>query len=243
MNKKNEFTVGILGGMGPEATCLFFQKIIQNTPASKDQDHLKIIIYNDPAIPDRTKAILDKNNTPAIKAKTGLGFLSKAAVDVITIPCVSMHFYYDKLIQYVDIPILNIIRETVSHIKKTYPENKHIGLLATTGTVQCRIFEKELIKAGLQVIIPEKKNQELLMECIYGPHGVKSGNLNDDSKTQAVNVAESLIDKGAEVIIGGCTEIPFILKQGDLRIPFIDSLDILSGSVIEMAGMRPKGFK
>jgi len=109
MVENNKKTIGILGGMGPEATSLFFQRIIQNTPAQKDQQHLKIIIYNDPEIPDRTEAIVNNKESPVEKVKEGVKFLENSIVDFIAIPCITIHYFFDEIVSSVNIPVLNLI--------------------------------------------------------------------------------------------------------------------------------------
>jgi len=233
-------TIGVLGGMGPEATALFFQRIIQYTPVNKDQDHIRIIIYNDPKIPDRTKAILDKKDSLIAKAKKGLVFLDRSNVDFIAIPCVTIHYFIDEISKLVNVPILNIARETASYIKRNYLGVRRIGILATTGTIKGQIFEKVFHPENLQTIIPDDKGQEILMESIYGKGGIKAGVTIGYPKKQIIRIANDLIRKGAEIIVGGCTEIPIVLGQRDIKVPFVDSLIVLAKSAIIKAGLTPK---
>ena len=233
-------TIGILGGMGPEATALFFHKIIELTPAEHDQDHLKIIIYNNPEVPDRTGAILKKNESPVAKIKEGLIFLANSDVDFITIPCVTSHYFFEEFITSVNIPVLNLVSLTVDYIQKYYPGRINIGLLATIGTYKGKIIESKLKQSKLKTIIPNINGQKNLMESIYGTKGIKAGYLTGYSKDLIVKVTDNLIQKGADIIIGGCTEIPLALKQEDIKVPFIDSLAVLAEAAVVKAGLMPK---
>ena len=135
-----EKVVGILGGMGPEATVDFFAKVIALTPANRDQDHLRIIIYNNPKIPDRIEAILkeDKSLLPMLveTAKT----LERAGVDFIVIPCNTVHYFYEDLTREISIPILHVIREVAYAVKASLPRCERLGLLATTGTIAGSLY-------------------------------------------------------------------------------------------------------
>ena len=233
-------TIGILGGMGPEATALFFHKIVCKTPAEKDQEHIKIVIYNDPDVPDRTGAIVDDLVSPVEKVREGLKFLKKSNVDFITIPCVTLHYYFDDYKNSVNIPVLNLIQETLFFIQKKYSRVRNIGVLATRGTYYAQIFEKTFVPLDYNVIIPDEVGQECVMDAIYGKEGIKAGYTTGTCKESIINVAEQLIDKGAEIIIGGCTEIPIVISTGDLAVPFVDTLSVLAEAAVALAGLEPR---
>lgn len=220
--------IGILGGMGPEATASFFHKIIKNTPAKKDQDHLRVLIYNNPKIPDRTKAILGKGESPLKELINSANLLKNSGVDFLTIPCISSHYYYEHLKNAVNIPILHIVEETLFSIKAKFNQATRIGLLATSGTIHGRLFHKTFEKHGLTIIAPSKRNQEILMDAIYGKKGIKAGITSEDLKNKILKVADTLVKSSAEVIIGGCTEIPLVIGNNDLTVPFIDTLEELA---------------
>lgn len=237
---RKEKCIGIVGGMGPDATALFFKKIINSTPANRDQDHIKIIIYNNPKIPDRTNAILDGGENPVQAVVEGLKFLENGKVDVIAIPCVTIHHFYEELIKELNTPVMNLVDETAKHIKKKFPKNRQIGILATKGTYQGQIFERGFKKYNLVTIVPDEKCQEKLMESIYSDDGIKAGYSTGAPKEKIVEVTKKLTEKGAEIIVGGCTEIPIAIQQLDLDVPFIDSLDVLAKAVISKVGVTPK---
>lgn len=228
--------------MGPDATALFFKRIIQYTPAHTDQEHLKIIIYNNPEIPDRTDAIVHKKESPLEKVKEGLVFLEKSQVDFIAIPCVTIHYFFGQFISAVSIPVLNLVEETACFIKENHPLVEKVGLLATKGTFKGKIFEKLYEKYDFITITPDDSGQDLLMESIYGNEGIKAGYSDEHPKDLILEVADGLLNRGAEVIVGGCTEIPIAIKKDDLKVPFIDSLSVLAVAAIRKAGMIPKSI-
>jgi len=227
-----EKIIGILGGMGPEATIDLFYKIIKFTPAEKDQDHLRIIIDNNPKIPDRTASILGKGEDPLPALRESARNLEKAGADFIVIPCNTAHYFLSSIQKSVKIPILNMIEKAASETQQRIPQIKKVGLLASIGTYKTEIYHQQFKKFNIEVIYPDEKDKEEAMKAIYA---VKAGDLSDEVKGNILKIVQKLIDKGAEAIIAGCTEIPLILKEGDVSVPLIDPTQILAKVAIQKA--------
>ncbi|MGB2783825.1 MAG: amino acid racemase [Atribacterota bacterium] len=227
-----EKIIGILGGMGPEATIDLFYKIIKFTPAEKDQDHLRIIIDNNPKIPDRTTAILGKGEDPLPALQQSACNLEKAGADFIIIPCNTAHYFLPRIQESVNIPIINMIEETAREVRKRFLLIQKIGLLASMGVYKVKIYNHFFQKFEIEVIFPDKENQEKIMKVIYA---VKAGDLSNKVKKDILIVSQNLIDKGAEAIIAGCTEIPLILKDGDVLVPIIDPTQVLASIAVQKA--------
>ncbi|HBY58010.1 MAG TPA: aspartate racemase [Candidatus Atribacteria bacterium] len=227
-----EKIIGILGGMGPEATIDLFYKIIKFTPAKKDQDHLRIIIDNNPRIPDRTAAILSKGESPLPALKETAQNLEKAGADFIIIPCNTAHYFLPSIQESVKIPILNMIEETAKETRKKIPQIQKVGLLASVGVYETKIYHQHFKKFSIEIISPEEKDKDEVMKVIYG---VKAGDLSEGVKKNIIKIAQKLINKGAEAIIAGCTEIPLILKEEDVSVPLIDPTQVLARIAIQKA--------
>ena len=227
-----EKIIGILGGMGPEATIDLFYKIIKFTPAEKDQDHFRIIIDNNPKIPDRTAAILGKGEDPLPALQETARNLEKAGADFIIIPCNTAHYFLPQIQKSVNIPVLNMIEETAKETQKRIFSIQKVGLLASIGIYKTEIYHQHFKKFNIEVISPEEKDKEEVMKAIYA---VKAGNLSEEIKKNILKIAQKLIDKGAEAIITGCTEIPLILKEGDVSVPIIDPTQVLAKIAIQKA--------
>ncbi len=227
-----EKIIGILGGMGPEATIDLFYKIIKFTPAEKDQEHLRIIIDNNPKIPDRTAAILGKGEDPLPALQETAQNLEKAGADFIVIPCNTAHYFLSSIQESVNILVLNMIEETAKETKKRIPQIKKVGLLASIGVYKSEIYHQRFKKFNIEVISPEEKDKEEIMKVIYT---IKAGDLSKGVKKNILKITQKLIDKGAEAIIAGCTEIPLILKEGDVSVPLIDSTQILAKAAVQKA--------
>ncbi len=230
--KMSEKIIGILGGMGPEATIDLFYKIIKSTPAEKDQDHLRIIIDNNPKIPDRTAAILGKGEDPLPALQKSAQNLEKTGAGFIIISCNTAHYFLPLIQESVKIPILNMIEETAKEIQKRISPIQKVGLLASIGIYKTEIYHQQFKKFNIEVISPEEKDKEEVMKTIYA---VKAGNLSEEIKKNILTIAQRLVDKGAEAIIAGCTEIPLILKEGDLSVPLIDPTQILAKVAVQKA--------
>jgi len=227
-----EKIIGILGGMGPEATIDLFYKIIKLTPAKKDQDHLRIIIDNNPKIPDRTAAILRKGEDPLPALQQSARNLQKAGADFIIIPCNTAHYFLPRIQESVNIPIINMIEETTKETRQRTPQIKKVGLLASMGIYKTEVYYQHFKIFNIEVISPEEKDKEEVMKAIYA---VKAGDLSNEVKDNILKIAQKLIDKGAEAIIAGCTEIPLILKEGDILVPLIDPTQVLAKAAVQKA--------
>ena len=226
----NKKTVGIIGGMGPGATALLFQKLIDYTDAKSDAEHMHIIIDNNTAIPDRTTAILKGENTPALYIVESGKKLEMCGAELLLIPCNTSHYFYDDIQEQLSVPVVNMIAETAKVcLNNGYTK---VGILATTGTCNTDTYGRELNKFGVEAVYPDAEGQKRVMEIIYDQ--VKAGRkINVQILDQTL---KKMASKGAQAFILGCTELPFAIKNGDFGYHFLDSLDILAKRAVEMAG-------
>jgi len=232
----NEGVIGILGGMGPEATAFLFQAIIKNTEAARDQDHIRVLVDSNPKIPERVPAILCRGKDPLPMMLETAKNLERAGADFIVIPCITAHYFIRELSKGVAIPVISIIAEVAEEVGRRLPDIERTGLIATTGTIQARLFQDRLSVKGIEVIVPSPEEQEhLVMSSIYGESGIKAGYTSGKNRRNILKVSKALISRGAQAIIAGCTEIPLVLKESDLEVPFLDSLNILAVTAIRQA--------
>lgn len=227
-----EKIVGVLGGMGPEATLDFFTKLVALTPAKRDQDHLRVIIDNNSKIPDRTEAILTKDRRLVLMLVETGKKLEKAGVDFIVIPCNTVHYFYDDLTKHISVPVLHIIREVTNAIKTSLPSCKKVGLLATTGTVTSSLYQKECQKVGVEVLVPDRKGQAKVMEAILR---IKGGSSKVSTREAILKEGYQLCRHGAEALILGCTDIPLVIKVNDFPVPVFDSNWVLAQATVKFA--------
>jgi len=233
-------TIGILGGMGPEATAYFFGLIIKNTKAEKDQEHIPVIIYSNPEVPARTDAILEKGESPLPHLLEGARVLRQAGADFIAMPCVTAHYFLDEIVAREKVSFLSLVDETVLYAQRKMPGLKKAGLISSTGTLKSRLFHDAFAKEEIEVFGPEDEEQERVMEAIFGKKGVKAGFTSGRPREIIQGIAKTLIKRGAEAIIAGCTEVPLVLKEEDIEVPLIEPLQILAEASILKAGYELK---
>lgn len=230
MNKNEGKILGIIGGMGPLATNIFYQMIIDLTPAHKDQDHLNMIILSHATMPDRTNAI-KTSNLSVLKNKLveDAMFLESSGASCIAVPCNTSHVVLDEVQKEVGIPIVNMVRETVDDLSlRIGRQGDMIGVLATDGTIEAGIFQQELKKKGLIPVIPSKTNQIMLMKIIYD--GIKAGNPVDSADFKQIE--DELLRGGCKYIILACTELSCYAKMQKLSPVYVDAMEILARKVI-----------
>lgn len=228
--------LGILGGLGPMATVYFYEMLTRHTQAVCDQDHIDVIINSRATTPDRTAYILGEStdNPFDVMAQDAQRLVTFGA-DMLAIPCNTAHYFYDRLNESVQIPILNMVEQTVLRAKS---ECDKVGILATTGTVQTRTYQRVCEQHGLACAVPDAQKQQAVMDIIYGD--IKQGKPAD---MQAfAEVTNALRADGCTRVILGCTELSLIKRDEGLEGFYIDSMEVLAKCAIEAFGKTPIGF-
>lgn len=219
-------TVGIIGGMGPLASVDLMKKIIQFTPAGKDQDHIHIICDDYPQIPDRTAAIMGKGENPSPYMIESAQRLERAGADILAIACNTAHYFYDEIQHSVKIPVIHMPKEVANNIKANH--YKKVGLIATNGTLKTDLYQQNLKALGIECTLPDPELQQIVMEGIYS---IKAGDLKQGSSFIST-VAANLVYLGVEVIVAGCTEVPLVLKTSK-EWKVIDSTEVVAKRVVQ----------
>ncbi|MBP3568546.1 MAG: amino acid racemase [Lachnospiraceae bacterium] len=224
-------TLGVIGGLGPMATAYFMQLVIDMTEAMTDQEHIPMIIYNCPQIPDRTSYLLGKSQeNPGPQIIDCGKKIGQAGAELIAIPCITAHALFPEIEKELDTPVLHIIRETAAYLKQE--GIKRVGLEATDGTVQTRVFQKELEQNGIEVILPSKEKQEMVMHIIY--NNVKAGQRVDMNRFRQIE--QELYVKGAETIILGCTELSMVSRDENIGHGYLDAMEVLARAAVLQCG-------
>ncbi len=228
-------TLGVIGGLGPLATARYLEMMVNMTDAATDQEHVNMIIYNCPQIPDRTAYILGKSTEDPLPVMTRIGnALAADGADVIAIPCVTAHYFYDKLSAAIPLPIIHVIREAGAELDAAGV--RKVGIMATDGTITSGIYQRVLEEMGMEVVLPEEKYQGFVMDVIY--KNVKAGLPVDMEKFSAA--AAHLKNKGAEAIILGCTELSLVKRDCDIGAGFLDTLEVLAKQSVLRCGGKLK---
>ncbi len=224
-------TLGLIGGLGPMASAYLLQLIIEMTDAKTDQEHLDVILFDRPNVPDRTAHILDPQKpSPLPSMKNTARTLEGLGAGVLCAPCVTSHYFYRELAGCVSVPFLNMVAETAAELKAA--GKRKVGIMATTGTVTTGLFQNALAENGLDAVIPGKEGQKLVMSLIYDE--IKAGKPASPAKFQAVR--EELSAAGCDSIILGCTELSLNKKSAGLGPEYLDALEVLAKRCIEACG-------
>ncbi len=234
----SEKIIGILGGMGPEATADLYMRIIRATPAKRDQDHPRVIIYSNSKVPDRTAAIVGTGPSPLPELIRAGKRLEEAGADFIIIPCNTAHYFIEPLQKELRVPILNMIKLSAGRARNLYPKIRKAGLLATDGTVKSGLYSAAYEEAGVEILHPTPEKQADVMKAIY--QCIKAGN-HIDGGFLLRGVSNDLIAGGAEMIICGCTEVSLVLKAEDLPVPVLDPLQVLAEAAVSEAIPKEHG--
>lgn len=230
-------TLGIIGGLGPMATAYFLELLTGMSAVENDQGHMKILLESIPMTPDRTAYILDhrKDNPLPSLIKAGKEIKEQGA-DFIAIPCVTAHYFYKKLSEEIQLPIISLVDEMVKTFVKLHTQS--VGLLATSGTIKSRILQDALVKEGIACIVPDDEYQKMLMKIIY--EQIKAGDRVDIEMFE--EISDSLRERGAEKLLLGCTELSLIKRDYEIKEEYIDILEILARAAIVKNNIKVKEY-
>ncbi|MCL2531286.1 MAG: amino acid racemase [Oscillospiraceae bacterium] len=212
-------TIGVLGGLGPAASCRLYDMLIRMHAVTCDQDHPDVIVYSKCSVPDRTAFLLNNSaDSPLPALISGLQTLQAAGAQVLAMPCATAHHFYDELQAAVDVPLLDMLALTAQHLAAQGVTRA--GLLCTLGSYRSGAFVRALQAQGIEVIMPH--DTQAVMDVI---NAVKLGQ-SIDSLTM---LAQPLLQRGAQTVILGCTELS-LLNQADIH--FTDPMKILAQELL-----------
>jgi len=226
--------VGILGGMGPESTAELLLRITRCTPAAVEQDHLRVIVDSNPKIPNRTDALLSGETGPIIEAlgRTARN-LESAGAEIIGIPCNTAHAFLVDVRAAVDVPVVDMVRETARRALEVFGEGTTVGLLATDGTLRTRLYHDALEAVGLVPMAPSASGiQYAVMDAL---EAVKLHGVSEDASRALGAAVNNLQSEGAAALIAGCTEISLVLSRYSPDLPWLDPLQILAEALVREA--------
>jgi aspartate racemase len=228
--------IGVLGGLGPLATADFLRQLVQMTPASRDQDHFRSLVFSDPRVPDRSRAILGEGPSPLPQLLRGVAVLERNDVDVIAIPCNTSHYWLDELRAATPIPFLSILEAVRGELERRGVSGA-IGLMATSGTVRSRIYQGHLAEGGFETIVLSDEEQTGLVEASI--RAVKAGRIEAAAQLARGAVAR-FENLGARAIVLGCTELPIAAPEATTASgsPIVNSTAALAAACVAWATER-----
>lgn len=224
-------TLGILGGMGPQATVDLFQKIIDMTEAAKDADHMRIYIDNHPQIPERMAAILENVGNPLSALQESLSKLAACGADIIAMPCITAHYFLPGMVKSTDLQILDMIELTVKACQKQN-RGKRAGLLSSLATAQTGLLREPLEMAGIKTVSPTAEQQKTLARLIVNVKAKKTAEAVDDF----LEITTDMQKRGADYFVLACTELPILAKACNFSHSYIDPTTELARAAVEACG-------
>ncbi len=226
----SEKIVGIIGGMGPEATVDLMQRVIEATTVEDDADHIHMLVDNNPKVPSRIKALIEGTGISPGPCMAGMAQgLEQQGADFLVIPCNTAHHYYEEVAASVSVPVVNLIQLATETIRARQPELKKVGLLASSALRMIKLYEPWCKAAGIEIVYPQTTCQESVMQLI---RDVKAGRSTAEQIAQYNTAASNLREQGAECLLVACTELSVLGDKLESELPVYDASDLLAREIV-----------
>ena len=228
---KQEAKLGVLGGMGPQATQVFYQFVLDRTDAARDQEHLPALILSDTGVPDRTAAILSGETEELYRRLLeDARMLERCGCTVLAIPCNTSHYFADRLQGEIGVPIIHMLRETAAAL--CAQGKKRPGILATDGTIQTGLYQKECAALGMDAVAPDPDTQRLVTSIIYDE--IKQG--EKGSRDKFARIDRAIRRAGCDCAILACTELSVFATYHPLPSFYLDAMMVMAERAVERCG-------
>jgi len=224
--------VGVIGGMGPDATVDFMTKVIEKTPASADQDHIRMLVEHNPRIPSRQSAMRGDGQDPGPVIAEMAERLETSGADFLVMPCNAAHAWQQAIVEATNIPFISIIAESVSKALQYTGKEGAVGVLTTPACFAAGLYQQELANTETHAVL---QTQDELAEAMSFIDRIKAGDQSEPVVTGLRELAERLGSRGAKTIIAACTELPLVLDQSMFTVPLVSSTDVLAEKTIALA--------
>jgi aspartate racemase len=223
--------VGVIGGMGPEATVDFLRRLVAATPAKDDADHIRVLVDNNPKIPSRIAHLIEgKGEDPLPVLIEMARGLERQGADFLAMPCNTAHYYLPKIASAVSIPLLDMVALAIARLSELSPKPRRIGMLASPAVQQVGLYAQRLKDAGFTALFPDAQGEAGMLAII---RAVKAGAVTAQHRRDYAAIARSLEDADAFLI--ACTELSVIGPPEGIAKPAIDALDVLVAATLARA--------
>jgi aspartate racemase len=228
-----EKVVGVIGGMGPDATVDFMRRLVAGVPARDDSDHIHVLADNNPKIPSRLAALVEGGGEDPLPVLIAMARgLEKQGADFLTIPCNTAHYYLPAIAKAVSIPVLDMVVLAIARLTALSPKPKMIGMLASPAVQKVGLYASRLKDNGFTALFPDADGEERMLGII---RAVKSNSLTDQHRADYATIAKNLLSQGADVFLIACTELSVIGPPAGATLPSVDALDALVDETIRTA--------
>jgi aspartate racemase len=234
---RRDKTIGIVGGMGPAATVDFMRRIVQETGASDDSGHFRMLVDNNPKVPSRIAAIIEKTGPSPLPALITMAQgLEKAGADFLVMPCNTAHHHHRLVQDSVGIPFLSMIEIAADYVLCSQPHAKRVGFLASPAVRLLGVYEKRFAESDLKAVYPDEETNAALLGTI---RDIKAGRIGAGQDAVLQSAAASLAEAG-DVILIACTEFSLLTPPSGVGVAVEDTLSLLVRASIVRA--RGKAF-
>lgn len=228
----NDKVIGVIGGMGPDATVDFMSRVLAATPASEDQDHVRMVVEHNPRIPSRQLAMRGAGLNPGPVMAAMAARLEVAGADFLVMPCNTAHAWQSDIVAAIRIPFVSIVDVSVAAASDLSAAESAVGLMTTPGCFESGLYQQALTALGHPVINQTADELAATMSLI---DRIKGGDKSDDVAVRLRALGNELIARGAGVLIAACTELPLVLKPSMFEVAFVSSTDVLAEKAVALA--------
>lgn len=229
---ENDKLVGVIGGMGPDATVDFMSRVLRATPATCDQDHVRMLVEHNPRIPSRQKAMRGEGEDPGVVIAAMAVNLEAAGADFLVMPCNLAHAWQSNIEAVSSIPFISIVDASVQSAMSRSSDDSPVGLMTTPGCFTAGLYQQVLAQQGRPVVT---QTQDELDETMSLVDCIKRGDQSPQIAAGLRAQADRLINRGARVLIAACTEFPLLLDESMFDVAFISSTDELAKKTVALA--------
>lgn len=227
--RKNGRVAGVLGGLGPAATIDFMRRVLALTPAANEQGHVRLLVDQNPGVPNRQKAILEGGPSPGPALAGMAAGLERAGADFLVMPCNTAHAWQDDIVAATALPFVSIIDASIRAIPAA---TTAVGVLETPACKRAAVYARALAAATVDYVELSDAECADLMQVAYA---VKRGDCGTRQRDAMKTLVAALSRRGAHAIIVACTEVPLVLDEGDVAVPLVVSTDELARTTIAYA--------
>jgi aspartate racemase len=225
-------TIGILGGMSPESTVVYYEYITRTyTERFGDYGYPQILIYSVSFQPYVDWPREDRWDLVAEGLSEAAQVLEVAGADFILIATNTMHIVFEAVEGSVNVPMLSLLDAVGEAVRERSIET--VGLLGTACTMEKTFYPQRLAEKGIGVLVPDPVDRKLVNDVIYDE--LVAGKIRDASREAFVEIINKLTERGAEGVILGCTEIPLLVRQADVDVPLFDTTEIHAEAALRYA--------
>jgi aspartate racemase len=228
----NDKLVGVIGGMGPGATIDFMSRVLSATPAELDQQHVRMLVEQNPRIPSRQLAMRGEGENPGPMIASAASRLEASGADFLVMPCNLAHAWQADIEAATSIPFVSIVTESVISAVSRSGDDSAVGLMTTPGCFTAGLYQQALVDYGRPVVA---QTADELAETMIFVERIKCGDLSDEVADGLKSLGNRLVTRGAKVIIAACTEFPMVLDESMFDVAFVSSTDALAKKTVALA--------